>query len=100
MQLTILVERIDEQTYRAETAQPVSLATQGRTRKEAVERLCELAKQRLSTGEVVQIEISAVADPHPWVPFAGVWKDHPEFDAFLDTIAEQRLQLDEAKSEA
>ena len=25
MQLTVLVERIDEQTYRAETAQPVSM---------------------------------------------------------------------------
>ena len=44
MQLTIWVERIDGQTYRAEIAQPVSLATQGRTREEAVERLCELAK--------------------------------------------------------
>lgn len=39
MQLTVLVERIDDHTYRAETAQPVSLATEGHTREEALERL-------------------------------------------------------------
>ena len=36
---------------------------------------------------------------HPWVPFAGIWKDHPEIDAWVDTIAEQRAQLDKAASE-
>lgn len=99
MQLTVWVERIDEQIYRAETAQPVSLATQGRTREEAVERLCELAKQRLSAGEVIQIDLPAGTTAHPWMPFAGIWKDHPEIDAWVDTIAEQRAQLDKAESE-
>ena len=36
---------------------------------------------------------------HPWVPFAGIWKDHPEIDAWADTIAEHRAQLDKAASE-
>ena len=99
MQLTIWVERIDEQMYRAETAQPVSLVTQGHTREEAVERLCELAKQRLSTGEVIQIDLPAGTAAHPWMPFAGIWKDHPEIDAWGDTIAEHRAQLDKAESE-
>ncbi len=99
MQLTIWVERTDEQMYRAETAQPVSLATQGHTREEAIERLCELAKQRLSTGEVIQIDLPVGTAAHPWVPFAGIWKDHPEIDAWLGTIAEQRAQLGKAESE-
>lgn len=100
MQLTVWVERIDEQTYRAEIAQPVSLATQGRTREEAVERLCELAKQRLSTGEVVQLDLAVGTAAHPWAPFAGMWKDHPEVDAWQNTLAEQRRQLDKTESEA
>ena len=100
MQLTVLVERINEQTYRAETAQPVSLATEGRTREEAVERLRELATQRLATGEVVQIELPVAVEDHPWVPFAGIWKDHPEVDALLDNIAEHRRRLDEEDPEA
>ena len=100
MQLTVWVERIDEQTYRAEIAQPVSLATQGRTREEAVERLRALAKQRLSTGEVIQLDLPVGTAPHPWVSFAGIWKDHPEVDAWRNTLAEQRRQLDKTESEA
>ena len=97
MQLTVRVERIDDQTYRAAIAQPVSLATQGRTREEAVERLCELAKQRLSTGDVVQLDLAVETAPHPWVPFAGIWKNHPEADAWQNTLAEQRRQLDKTE---
>src|SRR2546429_6608447 len=51
MQVTVLVERLDEQTYRAETAQPVALVTEGRTRDEAIERLRVLAQQRLIAGK-------------------------------------------------
>ena len=36
---------------------------------------------------------------HPWMPFSGIWKDHPEIDAWGDTIAEHRAQLDKAESE-
>jgi acyl-CoA reductase-like NAD-dependent aldehyde dehydrogenase len=39
MQVTVFVEQLDEQTYRAETAQPIALVTEGRTRDEAIEQL-------------------------------------------------------------
>jgi hypothetical protein len=100
MQLTVWVERVNEQMYRAETAQPVSLATEGRTRDEAVERLRKAAQERLATGEVIQLELPGVATPHPWVPFAGIWKDQPDIDALLDDIGAYRRELDEADSEA
>lgn len=99
-QLTVWVERIDDQTYRAEIAQPISLTTQGRTCEEAVERLCELAKQRLSTGDVIQLDLAVETATHPWVPFAGIWKGHPEADAWQNTLAEQRRQLDKTESGA
>ena len=100
MQLTILVEQIDDQTYRAETAQPIALATEGRTREEAVERLHKLAQRRLTAGELLQLELPDVAEPHPWTPYAGMWKDHPDFDDFLSHIADYRRELDETESEA
>jgi hypothetical protein len=81
MQVTVFVERLDEQTYRAETTQPVALATEGRTRDEAIERLRTLAQQRLTAGEMVRLDIPDVAVPHPWVPA-------------------ERRQLDAAESEA
>jgi hypothetical protein len=100
MQVTVFVERIGEQTYRAETAQPITLATEGRMRDEAIDRLRMLAQQRLIAGEMVRLEIPEVAVPHPWVPFAGIWKDHPDLDAVLEHIAEERRQRDTAESEA
>jgi predicted RNase H-like HicB family nuclease len=57
MQVTVFVEQLDEQTYRAETAQPIALVTEGRTRDEAIERLRVLARKRLTAGEMVRLEI-------------------------------------------
>jgi hypothetical protein len=100
MQVTVFVEQLDEQTYRAETAQPIALVTEGRTRDEAIERLRALAKRRLTMGEMVRLDIPEIAVPHSWVPFAGLWKDHPDLDAVLDHIAAERRRRDVAESEA
>ncbi len=100
MQVTVFIERLDEQTYRAETAQPITLAAEGRTRDEAIERLRVLAQQRLTAGEMVHLDIPEVAVPHPWIPFAGIWKDHPDLDTVLKHIAAERRRLDEAESKA
>ena len=58
-----------------------------------------LAQQRLTVGEIVRLDIPEIAPPHPWVPFAGIWKDHPDLDAVLEHIAEERRQRDAAESE-
>jgi predicted RNase H-like HicB family nuclease len=99
MKLTVFVERLGEQTYRAETAQPITLVTEGRTRDEAIERLRVLAQQRLTAREMVRLVIPELAAPHPWVPFAGIWKDHPDLDAVLEHIAAERRRRDAADSE-
>lgn len=100
MQVTVFVEQLDEQTYRAETAQPIALVTEGRTRDEAIEHLRVLAQRRLTAGEMVRLDLPEVAVPHPWVPFAGIWKDHPELDMVLEHIAAERRKRDATESEA
>jgi hypothetical protein len=82
------------------TNRPIALVTEGRTRDEAIERLRVLAQQRLTAGEMVRLDIPEVAVPHPWGPFAGIWEDHPEFDAVLEHIAAERRKRDAAESEA
>ena len=100
MQVTVFIERLDEHIYRAATTQPIALSTEGSTSDEALERLRALAQQRLSAGEMVCLDIPEVPVPHPWVPFAGIWKDHPDLDAVLEHIAAARRQLDAAEPEA
>jgi hypothetical protein len=94
MNLTVLVERIDDNKYRAVTSQPVALETEGTSREEAIERLRELARERLSAAEIVELEIPDVPGSNPWTSFAGVWKDHPDFEEFLENIAEYRRKVD------
>jgi hypothetical protein len=43
---------------------------------------------RLSAGEWQQISLPGPPETNPWIDFAGVWKDHPDFDEFVDNIAE------------
>ena len=100
MQVTVFVEQLDEQTYRAETAQPITLVTEGRTRDEAIEQLRLLAQRRLTAGEMVRLDIPEVAVSHPWVPFVGIRKDHPDLDAVLEHIVAERQKRDAAESEA
>ena len=99
MQVTVFVERLGEHTYRAATAQPITLSTEGQTRDEALERLQTLAQQRLTAGEIVCLDIPDVPVLHPWVPFAGIWKDHPDLDAVLEHIAAAHRKLDAAEPE-
>jgi hypothetical protein len=96
VKVTVLLERLDERKYRASTSQPILLEAEASSREEAVERLRELAKKRLESGELVEISLPEVREPNPWVEFAGVWKDHPDFDAFRENIAEYRRKVDEA----
>jgi hypothetical protein len=49
MQVTVFVERLDEQTSRAETAHPIALIAEGRTWDEALERL-QVGQKALDCG--------------------------------------------------
>lgn len=66
------------------------LETEGTSQDEALERLYELAKKRLASAQLFQMNLPGASTANPWQAFAGIWKDHPEFDAFLENIAEYR----------
>jgi hypothetical protein len=90
MNATVLIEKIGKSKFRASTAQPIALASEGKSRDEAIRRLRQLASKRIADGELIQVDLVTSADANPWVKFAGIWKDHPEFEAFLADIASYR----------
>ncbi|PYP82171.1 MAG: hypothetical protein DMF61_27130 [Blastocatellia bacterium AA13] len=98
MEMTVLVERIGDDKYRASTGYPVVMESEGHSSNEAVERLREQAAQRLKGTELVQVSIPGMGDTNPWLKYAGIWKDHPDFEVFLDNVAEYRRTVDEAHS--
>jgi hypothetical protein len=90
MKTTVFVEKVGKKKYRATTSQPVLLETEGATQDEALERLYELAKKRMASGKLIQMNFPDTPGTNPWQAFAGIWKDHPEFEEFLENIAEYR----------
>ncbi|MBC8116624.1 MAG: type II toxin-antitoxin system HicB family antitoxin [Candidatus Saccharimonas sp.] len=98
MDMIVLIEPQNGR-FKATTSQPVAMETEGASREEALQRLQELAKSRLAAGELVQVPLPNGDSSHPWMKFAGVWKDHPEFDQFQQNVAEYRRSLDVPESE-
>jgi hypothetical protein len=90
MNATVFVEKVGRKKYRATTSQPIPLETEGASQDEALERLYELAKKRLAAGQLFQMNLPGASATNPWQTFAGIWKDHPDFDAFIENIAEYR----------
>jgi hypothetical protein len=48
---------------------------------------------------LVQTESDAISKlaANPWKAFAGVWSDNPDFETFLDEIADVRHEADQAE---
>jgi predicted RNase H-like HicB family nuclease len=64
------------------------------TREDALNNLHEVVKIRLQNAEIVVQEIEAPKTEHPWMKFAGKYKDDPQFDDMLADIEAYRRELD------
>ncbi|MEB3343239.1 hypothetical protein [Okeania sp.] len=49
---------------------------------------------RLEKVEIVSLEIERPKPEHPWMKFAGMFKDDPDFEEVQAFIEEDRRQLD------
>src|SRR5213080_2580323 len=94
MQIPVLVERVKGNGYRARGTEPFAISAKGSTREEALAKLRAKIQTRLKKGrEVVVLEIGPEA--HPWMEFAGMFKDDPDFKEMVKIIAENRRKMDE-----
>ena len=98
MEMTVLIEPKDGR-FRASTSQPITMETEGASREEALERLRDLAISRRAGGELVSVSLPSGDSRQPWMKFAGIWKDNPDFDQFVRNVAEYRHTVDEPASE-
>jgi hypothetical protein len=94
MQIPVFVERVKGDGYRARGTEPFAVSAKGATREEALAKLRAKMESRMKKGtEVVGLEIGA--EPHPWMEFAGMFKDDPLFDDWQKAIEEYRRKVDE-----
>ena len=59
-------------------------------------------QSRLADGSQNEVASEAAATPHAgcaWKNYAGVWRNNPDFEAFLNQIEKIRREADEAEAE-
>ena len=94
MQISVLVDRVKGNGYRARGAEPFGLSAEGSTREEALANLREEIRALAKSGiELVALDIGL--DPHPWLELAGMHKDDPWIDDWKRSVAEYRQKVDE-----
>jgi predicted RNase H-like HicB family nuclease len=72
---------------------------QGATKEEALNKLRHLLTTRLQNTEIVSLDIEIPNSEHPWMKFAGMFKDDPDFEDVLADIKAYRREVDEELSE-
>ena len=91
MEITILVEPVTGNGFRAVSGEPFRFEADAPTRDEAVHKLEALIAHRLQSGtEVIQLKIRNSL--HPLSQFAGMLKDDSLLEPWKDAIREYRQQ--------
>ena len=91
---SVLIEEENETGYKATVLELPDCRAFGVTREEAIANARQLLTTRLAKAEVVSLEIDNPHFEHPWMKFAGMFKDDPDFDKVLEFIEDDRRKLD------
>jgi hypothetical protein len=79
--------------------EPLAVSAKGATREEALARLRTKIEGRLKNGtdkngtEIVALDVGRPS--HPWIEFAGMFKDDPWIEDWVRSMAEYRQQVEE-----
>ena len=94
MQIPVLVERVKGNGYRARGTEPFAVSARGATRAQALEKLRAKIRARLKKGtELISLEIGA--DPNPWLDYAGIFRDDPWIDDWVQSMNDYRQQVED-----
>lgn len=90
MTLNIFVQSKPENGYLAKILGWPEIIVEGKTKEEAIEKIKTELDFRLAEGEIIRLQYKPPTGMHPWLKFAGAWKDDPTFDDFLEELRANR----------
>jgi len=67
---------------------------EGTTREEALIKLNQILAEQLVQVEIVQQTLPLPHHENPWLKVAGMFKDDPQWDEFIEAMAVYRRELD------
>lgn len=93
MDVSVVLEKVDGNGYRATALMPTAVVAEAPTRDQAVDRIRALLSDKLAHSEVIQVEVPASCG-NPWLSIAGTWHNHPDIDDVVDHIEAYRREVD------
>ncbi|WP_414574920.1 hypothetical protein [Anabaena sp. CCY 9402-a] len=91
----VLIENQQDGTFKATLLGLPDCQALGNTETAAIETLIQSLQSRLETAKIITVEIPATeVVKNPWLKFAGMFKDDPQFDEVLAYIEAERSELD------
>ncbi|MBW4572480.1 MAG: hypothetical protein KME31_32200 [Tolypothrix carrinoi HA7290-LM1] len=102
LKVNILLETREDGSAIASVLELPQYHVEAATREQALLMLKQLLVQRMDKVEVIPMEIKlpqTEQSQRPWMKFAGVFKDDPDFDAVQQYIQKYRQELDAADSD-
>jgi hypothetical protein len=71
-----------------------AIVAEGDTEEDALQKVRADLKAFLVGGKIVQLEVEATPDQHLWQPFAGMFADDPDWEAFQASMQQYRDEID------
>jgi hypothetical protein len=91
----VLIEYQSEGQVNATVLGLQDCQVKGVNKEDALNKLRQLLNNRLQNTEIVSLDLSIPQSKHPWMKFAGMFKDDPDFEDVLADIEAYRHEIDE-----
>ena len=92
--LTILIEQETEGKYQAMVLGWAGCQAEGNSREEVITNITRVVGDRLEKSELISLVIQPSKPEHPWMKFAGMYKDNPLFDEVVAYMEADRNTFD------
>ncbi len=90
----ILIETPKSGGYRATALGLPNCRAKGETRELALQNIRQLLTTRLSQSEIVTLKIDSPQPEHPWMQFAGMFQNDPQFEDMQADIQAYRQEIE------
>jgi predicted RNase H-like HicB family nuclease len=94
----LLTRKADK--YIARVRQWPEIVVEGDSEEEVLRKAQADLKSLLVGGRIIQLELEEEPEAHPWQPFAGMFANDPDWDAFQESMQAYREKLDRGLNEA
>jgi len=94
MEISVIVEQVHGNGFRARASIPEALSIEGPSRDAVLTQMNDLLQEKLAQVEVVRLQVAVPGEENPWLAVAGMWKDNPDALEAEEYARQYRQQVD------